>query len=258
MRWSRCPSEAGAFVLLELLVVLVVVALLVGGLAVPLAAQVHARRVDETRRLLDEARDALLAFAATQGRLPCPATSASRGEEEFAPGGDTGNGACATFHGGFLPAASLGLAPLDNEGFLRDAWHTAANRVRYAVHGGAIGGVPQALTRASGMQMASLPALGAASHYLYVCATGHAANAAGCGPAANQLTRRAAFVLLSAGPNASLPATAPGDEARNLDGDGVFVARVASMAAGQPFDDILSWGSIHAVVHRMLAAGRLP
>ena len=258
MRSWRCPRARGGFTLLELMIVLALVAVIASGLAIPLAAQVQARRVEETRRLLEEAREALLGFAAAHGRLPCPATATSRGEEAFAAGGDAGNGACATFHGGFLPAAALGLAPLDREGFLRDAWLEEANRVRYAVHGGAIGGTAHALTRADGLRMATLPALGAAAHYLYVCAAAEAVDAKGCGPAANQLTRRAAFVLLSAGRNAPLAPPPGGGEARNLDGDGVFVAHEPRSEAGREFDDLLHWGAIHALSHRMLLAGRLP
>src|SRR5690606_34413693 len=116
-------------------------------------------------------------------------------EERFAPGSGPEDGRCATFHGGFLPAATLGLAPLDPEGFARDPWGTAANRIRYAVsEADAVAGVEFALTRANGMRAATLAALGAAPHYLHVCAQGSSATAAGC-PAAHQLTRRAAFVL---------------------------------------------------------------
>jgi prepilin-type N-terminal cleavage/methylation domain-containing protein len=241
------------FSLLEVAIALAILAIGLTALALPLAAQVQARRMDEARRQLAEARDAVLGFAAAHGRLPCPATNATRGQEAFAPDGDSANGRCADFHGGFLPAAALGMAPLDEAGFLRDPWATGANRLRYAVHAGAVGGVPQALTRTGGMAQATLGGLGAAPHYLYVCANGATVDAAGCGPAANQLTRRAAFVLLSAGPNG---ASAPGaDEARNLDGDGVFVAREAAEAG---FDDLLEWGSIHLVVHRLVTAGRLP
>jgi hypothetical protein len=64
-------------------------------------------------------------------------------------------------------------------------------------------------------------------------------------------------VVLSNGPNA--PLAAPGaDEAHNLDADGVFVARDPSIGAGDSFDDLLQWGAIHLVVHRMVSAGRLP
>ena len=235
------------------MIALVIVAVLAAGLAVPLAAQVQLRRHEETRRLLDEARDALLGFAVAHGRLPCPALPESLGLESFAAGGDAGNGRCASFHGGYLPAAALGLAGLDAQGFARDAWGSERNRVRYAVHGGTIAGVEHALTRANGLQMAGLAALGAASHYLYVCTSGAAAGT-DCGPAANQLTRRAAFLLLSAGPNGALVPAAASDEARNLDGDAVFVAR----EPGPDFDDLLLWGAIHQLVNRMLVAGRLP
>lgn len=249
--------RAPAFTLLEVLIAMAVAALLVSALALPLATQAQLRRMEETRRMLGEATEALLGFAAAHGRLPCPATAASRGEEAFAAGAGPADGRCADFHGGYLPAAALGFAPLDADGFARDAWHEAANRLRYAVHDGTINGVAHALTRANGMQMATLAGLGAASHYLFVCSTGTAASASGCGPAALQLTRRAAFVVLSAGANAAAGPASP-DEARNLDGDGVFVSREASSAAGREFDDLVHWGAIHLVAHRMVAAGRLP
>ena len=83
--------------------------------------------------------------------------------ESFAPGGDTGNGNCSNFYDGFLPGAALGLAPLDSEGFVRDPWIGARGRVRYAVFGGGadVNGVVNPLTRANGVQAATLPGLGA-------------------------------------------------------------------------------------------------
>lgn len=260
--WSsptRSPRPRG-LTLLEVLVVLVILALVASGLAVPLATQVQLRRQEETRRQLHEAKDALLAFAAAHGRLPCPASAASRGEESFAAGADAASGACSNFHDGLLPAAALGLAPLDPDGFLRDAWGTPRNRLRYAVfgNGAVVNGVVNPLTRLNGMQSATLPGLGAASHYLFICASGANATASGCGPAANQLTRRAAFVLLSLGPNAHTLPASPSDEARNLDGDAVFVSREAAEVAANPFDDLLHWVPVHLVASRLLAAGRLP
>jgi prepilin-type N-terminal cleavage/methylation domain-containing protein len=257
---SRHAPEAAAFTLLEVLVAMVILAILASGLAIPLAAQLELRRQEATRRLLDEAREALLGFAAAHGRLPCPASESSRGEESFAAGGDSSNGACSNFHDGFLPAAALGLAPLDSDGFLRDAWGIARNRVRYAVFGAglAVNGVANPLTRANGMQAATLSGLGAASHYLFICASGAGASASGCGPAANQLTRKAAFVLLSLGADAAATPPAGSDAARNLDGDAVFVHREPANDARNPFDDILLWVPVHLVASRLIAAGRLP
>lgn len=245
------------FTLLEVALVMLILSVLLSGLALPIGAHVAQRRHDETARRLEEAREAILGFAAAHARLPCPATEAG-GHEAFAPGGDATNGRCADFHGGFLPGATLGLGELDGEGFARDAWGSRGNRIRYAVAGNAVGAVAQALTRANGMQAATLAALGAESHYLFICSTGASASASGCGPATQQLTRRAAFVLVSTGPNGGA-VPAPGrDEQRNLDGDAVFVSRVPATGPGDPFDDVVRWVPIHLVVSRMVAAGRLP
>ena len=256
MSSSRFPD---GFTLVELLVVLVVLAVLVAGLSMPLATQVQLRRQEETRRLLDTAQEALLGFAAAHGRLPCPASESSRGSESFAPGGDATNGDCSHFHDGYLPAASLGLSGLDPEGFLRDAWMTPRNRIRYAVHGGgsAVNGVVNPLTRTHGMQSATLAGMGAASHYLFICLDGTLVASSSCGTAANQLTRRAAFVLVSPGANAASAPASP-HEGRNLDGDGVFVWREPSDVPGHQYDDQLQWVAVHLVVHRLVSAGRLP
>lgn len=254
------PRSSRAFTLLEVMLVMLILTILLTGLSVPLATQVALRRLEETRRLLDDAREAVLGFAATHGRLPCPASAASRGEESFVPGGGALDGNCSHFHDGFLPAASLGLSPLDAEGYARDGWGTAANRIRYAVFGDgrAVGGVANPLTRAHGMRQATLAALGDASGYLVICGTGAFATGSGCGPAANQLTRRAAFVLLSLGANAPA-APAPGtDESRNVDGNGVFVSRDASSAQGGEYDDIVTWVPVNVLAGRLIAAGRLP
>jgi prepilin-type N-terminal cleavage/methylation domain-containing protein len=258
MSSSRCPRPR-AFTLIEVMVVIVILTLLLSGLALPIAAQLQVRRAEETRRILEVAREALLGFAASHGRLPCPATESSAGEEAFAPGGDAANGNCETFYGGWLPAAALGLSPVDAAGFMRDAWDTPRNRVRYAVFGNAsVNGVANPLTRAAGLRMATLPALGAAPHYVFICSTGASASASGCGPAANQLTRRAAFVLLSTGANAGATPAAGGDEARNLAGAPVFVHHEMSIAPGREYDDVVQWVAVSLVVSRLMAAGQLP
>lgn len=255
MASPRIRDRAGGFALLEVWIALVVLALLLGGLAMPLAAQVQMRRAEELARQLEEARDAVMGFAATQGRLPCPAVEGD-GNEAFAPSADASTGACADFYAGYLPAATLGLHGVDAQGFARDPWATPANRLRYAVFGGAVNGVANALTRTDGMRSATLAGLGAAPHFLFICSSGAEAGPSGCGPASRQLTRRAAFVIFSLGANAT---QAPGsDEARNLDGDAAFVSRPASGVAGDAYDDVLLWVPIHLVTHRLLLAGRLP
>jgi hypothetical protein len=122
--------------------------------------------------------------------------------------------------------------------------------------GAALNGVANALTRANGMQMATLGGLGGAPHYIFICASAAEAGASGCGATSNYLTRKAAFVLLSLGPNApAIPA--PGtDEALNLAGNPAFVHR--EPVGNGDFDDLLQWAAVHIVLSRLVAAGRLP
>jgi len=253
-------ARARGFLLLEAWIVLLVLTLLLASLALPLATQVSLRRQEEARRQLDDARDALLGFAAAHGRLPCPASAVSRGQESFAPGGDEANGNCSNFHDGFLPGAALGLFPLDAGGFVRDPWGSEQNRIRYAVFGAgtSVNGVVNPLTRSDGMRSATLAGLGAAPHYLFICSTGIAASATGCGPAVNQLTRRAAFVLLSLGADAPNAPDAGSDEARNLAGNPVFISHEAVATPGNAFDDLVAWMPVHLMAHRLVVAGRLP
>ena len=68
----RKPS---GFSLVEMAVVLVIVALLLGGLLPSVFSQTEQQRFNETRRYLDEIRNALIGYAQIYGTLPCPATS---------------------------------------------------------------------------------------------------------------------------------------------------------------------------------------
>jgi prepilin-type N-terminal cleavage/methylation domain-containing protein len=265
--WSSRLLEARAqevrgFSLLEVLIALLVLTLALTGLAMPVASQVALRRQADTQRLLEEAREALLGFAILHGRLPCPATPTSRGIEAFTAGGSALDGRCERFHDGLLPAATLGLPGLDDAGYARDAWGTgAAGRLRYAVFGNGqvLGGVANPFTRTNGMRAATLLSLGVAPDYLFVCHSGSTATQTDCGPAANQVTRRAALVVFSLGPNAGTP-TGPGtDEARNQDATPVFVTRVGgAIGDSKAFDDTLTWSSVAMLASRMMAAGRLP
>ena len=64
-----------AFTLVELAVVLAIVGLLLSSLTYTLAAHTEQRTREQTQRTLEQAREALIGFAITNGRLPCPAAS---------------------------------------------------------------------------------------------------------------------------------------------------------------------------------------
>ena len=61
------------FTLIELAIVLVIVTLLIGGLAMPLSAQIQARRIAETNKTLEEAREAIIGYAMSH-RINAPCT----------------------------------------------------------------------------------------------------------------------------------------------------------------------------------------
>lgn len=59
------------FTLIELAIVLVIVTLLIGGLAMPLSAQIQARRIAETRADMNAIRDALIGYAMSHTTSTC-------------------------------------------------------------------------------------------------------------------------------------------------------------------------------------------
>lgn len=58
-------KTSNGFSLIELAIVLVIVTILLGGLAIPLQAQIEARRIGETRKTMVEAQEALIGYAMT-------------------------------------------------------------------------------------------------------------------------------------------------------------------------------------------------
>ena len=72
--------RAAGFTLIELAVVTAIIALLLGGLLVPLANQVELSEVREAEDDLAEIRDAIFGFAMVNDRLPCPDCAAAGGD----------------------------------------------------------------------------------------------------------------------------------------------------------------------------------
>lgn len=252
---DRLPSAkwCHGFTLTEMAVVLVIVALLVGGMLVPLAARQDIRNVTQTEETLRNIHEALLGFAASRGRLPCPATATSQGRESFAAGGGETNGQCANFFDGFLPAADLGIRPTDNAGFAIDAW---GRRIHYAIPNATINGTANALTRTDGMRMATMGSVANAT-MLSVCATATGITAGQCATSA-RLTSNAPAVIFSLGKNGAGSGT--DEQANSAVVDAAFVSRTPTPpgAPGGEFDDLVDWLSINVLFNRMITAGRLP
>ncbi len=261
----KVKSSSG-FSLLEVAIVLFILTILLASITVPLASQVQIRRAEETRKLLEESKEAILGFVVANGRFPCPAAPNAKGVESFcvadsgacAPTTSVQNhGNCSNFYDGFLPSSALGLSSLDEQGYLRDGWSSEKNRVRYAVLDASIGPSAHALTAQDGMRQATLTNLGnSATSYLFICASGSGVTAANCGTS-SQLTDKAPALVFSLGANAVTGGIGV-DESRNVDGDRVFVSHTPIANGTNDFDDILTWIPITIVLNKMLAAGSLP
>jgi prepilin-type N-terminal cleavage/methylation domain-containing protein len=230
-------SQRG-FTLTELAVVLVIVSLLIGGMLVPFAAQQEVKATIETQKTLNDVRDALYGFAAAKGRLPCPATLASVGVEQPA-----GGGACTCVSPDcFLPAATLGIAPINSSGQALDGWN---DPIRYAV----TTANTSAFTTSDGMK----GAWSSLAPDLSVC------NDSAC---AVTLTTTAAAVVWSNGKNAASGGTSS-DEKENPNPQTASypdpnASRFVSHAASTDFDDIVIWLSPNVLYNRMITAGKLP
>lgn len=255
MNAHRQRRQAG-FSLIELAIGLVIVATLLASLIVPLVTQLDQKRTSEAQRQLEQAREALIGFAAANNRLPCPAIGAT-GNESFAVGGNATTGACAASTG-FLPGVTLGMSPLDAQGFYVDAFASDRNRMRYAVSNQTINGVTNPFTRINGMKTnAMMNAIAASNSLLFVCSG--TPTATNCGTATPLANGTAIAVVLSPGKNAVVN-TPSGDEQENLDTDDVFVSRIYSdrTVGSTVFDDQMLWLSPATLFSRMLSAGALP
>jgi prepilin-type N-terminal cleavage/methylation domain-containing protein len=259
------------FTLIEMAVALFIIALLLGSLLVPLTTQVESRNYAETQRMLEQAREALVGFAAANGRLPCPASATSNGAEHFfSPGGNAANGIChasvtfATAYVGFLPAVTLGFSPVDSSGYALDAWGLTQNRIRYAVSNQSVNStanctataVARPFTTTNFMRSATMACITAATTLLYVCNSGTGVTASNCNTA-TALASSVPVVIWSLGPNAATGGTST-DEAENVDNDRIFVYRTKGGGTGGDFDDLVTWLPGSVLFNRMIGAGQLP
>lgn len=228
------------FTLTELAIVLLIVALLIGGLMLPLTAQDDIRRTQDTQRILAEAREALLGFAVSQGRLPRPATSATDGAEN--PATCANDAACS----GFIPWATLGVTKLD-------AW---GKLVRYSVTPALANGsfslaaVPNRTVQTRDSAGALVYLAGKAACTAGACATAvifsHGHNRWGTSETG------AAFADGS---------VTNADEDTNNTGPTDYISRTTTdntAVTGGEFDDIVIWLSPNILFNRMVAAGKLP
>lgn len=220
MKFRAKPKYIVGFTLVEMAVVLVIFGLLLGGLLIPLSAQVEQRDYAETQSELDDYKEALLGYAAshtaTDGKpyLACPDTDDDGIENREA------DGSCTSTEGD-APWATLGLKERDN-------WN---NTYRYRVTA-AFSSSSTGFTLSSTGNISILDASGG-----------------------NTVASQVPAIIISRGKNGAGIGT---DESENSDNDGIFVSHVPSNITGNEFDDLSVWIPTAILYSRMITAARLP
>lgn len=244
------------FTLTEMAVVLVIVALLIGGMILPMAAQQDLRSSVETEKLLVDVSEALYGFAMTHGRLPCPADpTIPTGGANAGLEATTGTGSaltCSNANGvGVLPWATLGLKEVD-------AW---GNRFTYRV---VVEFARGATGQTSFTGIGCPPPVNPASSAFALCSQGNLTINGGA------VANNVPAVVISHGKNGSgafrpdgtqLATGSDVDERDNqliAGGTDMVNVNFVSKTPTQTFDDLVVWVSPNILFNRMIAAGRLP
>lgn len=242
INFSR-PAAHSGFSLVELTIVLLIVALLSGGLMLSLSSQQEQAQSKELQHQWELQSEALLGFAMANGRLPCPAdptvaTTAGAGSEAITcnPVDCSGDRTC-TFEHGVLPWLTLGIKETDPWGnrftyfvgreFANPLSATEINnglRARFKLD---TAGRANIQDGASNNTVRDLPAV-VVSH-----------------------GNRAAGAYQSSGGQI---AGAVGDEAENADADLTFISHTPNAS----FDDFVGWIIPSVLKSRMVTVGKLP
>lgn len=114
--------QAG-FTLTELAIVMLVIGLALAVTVVPIGRLFQSSQIGSNQERLETAREALLAFAAINGRLPCPDRTGDGIEDQRAVADPSAFGCAANIYEGFLPWVTLGVQQTDYWG----------SRLRYRV-----------------------------------------------------------------------------------------------------------------------------
>lgn len=205
-------------------IVLMIVGLLLGGMLVPLSAQMEQRNISDTRKTLDEIQQALIGYALINGSLPHPARAT------LVTGVDANAGLVDnTLTTGVVPWATLGTSETD-------AW---GRRFTYSVTNSFT--TPFTLNTNGTLNVKSAASGGSTvATNIPAVIVSHGKNGLGAyTPDGQQI----------------LPVpVATTDEGENTNANNTFV----SHDFGPTFDDLVVWISPNILFNRMVAAGKLP
>ncbi len=239
-RWWPRRQHGAVLLLLVAVLGLGAASVLMNGVA---RIDLRAAPERKTELALKQARDALVGYAAANGRLPRPARETASGREF--------DGRCESDQqcSGFLPWVTLGIEPGDGWGRLLRYSVTPVMTSAPLQASRAVGTRTVLTRRSDGLAyLAGNPACALGAQ----CAAAVVLSGGRDGPGVTTLG------LTQAG----LPASAPArqDEQANLVADAAFMRRARSdgQGAGGAFDDQLVWITVDTVLNRMSRAGVLP
>lgn len=227
-----------------MLILITVVALGAATLLINVLSKSNRDLIRERKTLVNmaTAKDALIGFAMSNGRLPRPATSATNGVERPTP--CTSEESCS----GFLPWVTLGVERADSWGKL----------LRYSV--------TPIFTVAPIMRTAAVPTktvLGRSTSgdISYTSGNPNCSLSTPCVPAIIYSNGKDNFGTSTAGIDLSNASRTNIDEAANNVASVNFMRRAANpdpSVPGGEFDDLLTWIPIDMLYKRMAAAKVLP
>lgn len=258
MKMRASIQANNGFTLIELAVVLVIIAIMLGSFIGTLSSRIENSRISDTADELEEIKQAMIAFAFVNGYLPCPdcdmvtgncpAATVADGIADFDAAANRCNEDEAT---GNVPWVSLGFGR-------SDSWGT---RYRYAVQN----------EYANSATSFSLDGATGPAGSAIIKEPNFVADATGGTP--QDLANNAVAIIFSHGKNGyggfsennmariDVPA-ANLDESENTNNDNIFYSRPGTAAgatiAGGEFDDIVIWISEYELKAKMVEAGKLP
>jgi type II secretory pathway pseudopilin PulG len=222
-------------------IVLIIITLIVGTALVPLGAQIEQRQRAETQRTLDEIKEALIGYALSQGKLPCPSAVVSTIPNGIA------TASCSSIATGYIPWDTLGV---NN----KDAW---GNLIRYAVDA-------QFTITTTAFGLGTTGSIAIKTHN----ADGTTPTISSTIPAVVLSLGRNGYGAMSAdGIPQSTPATFatnnPDEYQNQKDNSNFFFSHTpapqgTAASKGGEFDDMVVWISPNILFNRMVAAGVLP
>lgn len=232
---NRCRQ---GFTLIEMSIVLIVISLMLAGVLKTVGVQRQQLKRDETRQQLETIKEALIGFALTNGRLPCPDTGVD-GLEDFTFGSPSPPPQNCTDDEGWLPHVDIGIGNTD-------VW---GNRFRYRVTGTTTG-VINSFT--DDPIAPALSSFGVADDGVITI------NDEG----GNSIALDVPAIVVSFGENGARQAVCGvGISAReqvNCDLDTIFIDSFYSNVTGQEYDDLVIWIPLTILKARMIEAALLP